>query len=183
MCKEDGLKKRDAEAVLVLAREAVSFYLEHRDNLDVTPYRKEWMGEPRGTFVSIKKRGQLRGCIGTIKPTQPDLAWEIAANAVSAAFKDPRFPPVNREELPLLSYAVDILSPLEKVSQGDLDPQRYGILVQKGSSRGLLLPDLPQIQTVNEQLELACEKAGISSQKGMKIFRFTVVRFKEEEDY
>lgn len=182
MHENDQYHQMDQGQILALVRQAVEFYVLYREVIDVSLEKLKGMERPRGAFVSIKKEGELRGCIGTIKPTQPNLVREIISNAISAAFKDPRFSPVREEELPLLSYSVDILSPLEEVQVQDLDPHRYGIFVEKGPKRGLLLPDLPDIHTVERQIHLVCQKAGISSRKGMKIYRFTVHRLSEQED-
>lgn len=135
---------------------------------------------PGAAFVSLKKRGKLRGCIGTIMPTKKTLAEEIAANAVSAGLHDPRFPPVSARELQELTYSVDVLSEPEKVEDLlMLDPQRYGVIVRKGSRSGLLLPALEGIKTVEQQLEIAREKAGILPHEEVEIYRFEVKRYKE----
>ncbi len=115
-----------------------------------------------GAFVSIKKNGTLRGCIGTFEPTQASVAEEILCNAVSAASHDPRFDPVTEEELPELVYSVDVLSSPEPIASSDqLDVRRYGVIVQNGDRRGLLLPDLAGVGTVEEQISIARKKAGI----------------------
>lgn len=135
--------------------------------------------KPAGVFVSIHKEGMLRGCIGTTEPTRERAADEIVSNAVSAATRDPRFDPVEEDELELLDYSVDILSESEPVeSESDLDPKVYGVTVEKGGRRGLLLPDLPGVDTVEEQLQIARQKAGISpSEQGVSLSRFTVKRY------
>ncbi len=130
-----------------------------------------------GVFVSIKKDGQLRGCIGTISPVAENIGMEIMRNAVSAASHDPRFEPVREEELEDLVYSVDVLCEPELVnSEKELDPKRYGVIVQTGSRRGLLLPDLEGIDTVPKQLEVARRKAGIAANESVKMARFEVVR-------
>lgn len=132
-----------------------------------------------GAFVSIKKNGQLRGCIGTIAPTRGNLAEEIAANAVSAGLHDPRFPPVTPDELPELVYDVDVLGDPEPVEGREgLDPRRYGVIVSAPDGRrGLLLPDLDGIDTVDEQLRIAARKGGIAlSEEGVAVERFVVER-------
>jgi AmmeMemoRadiSam system protein A len=133
---------------------------------------------PGAAFVSLKKRGVLRGCIGTISPTKQTLAEEIAANAVSAGLRDPRFPPVSEDELKELTYSVDVLGKPEKVVDiNDLDPQRYGVIVKRGSRSGLLLPALEGITTVEEQLAIARQKAGILPEERVETFRFEVKRY------
>lgn len=134
-----------------------------------------------GVFVSLHDReGNLRGCVGTFLPTRSTLWEEIALNAVAAATHDPRFPPVQPEELPHLHIKVDILSPPEPVNAlDDLDPRRYGILVTNGARRGLLLPDIPGVETVEQQIAIARQKAFIEPDEPVEIYRFTVQRFSE----
>lgn len=139
------------------------------------------LAQQAGAFVSLKKDGMLRGCIGTIEPVRQNLAAEISANAISAAFHDPRFPPLQEKELAALDISVDILSPLEKIeSMADLDPEQYGVLVRSGSRSGLLLPDLDGVDSVDEQVAIASRKAGIGPGEPVELFRFTVTRYKEE---
>nr|WP_237697525.1 AmmeMemoRadiSam system protein A [Kosmotoga olearia] len=129
-------------------------------------------------FVTLHKaNGDLRGCIGTILPTKRNLAEEIRDNAIAAATKDPRFPPVQPEELNNLVISVDILSEPEECKPEDLDPKKYGVIVEAGWRRGVLLPDLPGIVTVQEQLRIALLKAGISPNEPYKIFRFSATRY------
>ncbi len=136
------------------------------------------LGQPGAAFVSLKKRGALRGCIGTIMPTKRTLAEEIAANAISAGLQDPRFPPVSRNELEDLTYSVDVLTEPEKVEDlSGLDPQRYGVIVRRGRRSGLLLPALEGITTVEEQLDIARQKAGILPGEDVEIYRFEVNRY------
>jgi len=132
-----------------------------------------------GVFVSLKLDGSLRGCIGTISPTTPSLADEIIRNAISAGTEDPRFPPVTEEELSRIEYSVDVLGKAEKIdSHDELDPVRYGVIVTKGHRRGLLLPNLEGIDTVEEQVSIALRKAGISPHEDYRLERFEVVRHK-----
>ena len=139
------------------------------------------LAQQAGAFVSLKKDGMLRGCIGTIEPVRKNLAEEISANAISAALRDPRFPPLKEEELATLDISVDILSPLEKVeSKAELDPEEYGVLVRSGSRSGLLLPDLEGVAGVDDQVAIASRKAGIGPQEPVELFRFTVTRYREE---
>ena len=130
-----------------------------------------------GCFVSLKKDGQLRGCIGTMAPVQRSLAEEIMNNAISAAVYDPRFPAVQPEELPSLVYSVDVLSELEPVaSLAELDVQRYGVVVRAGRRRGLLLPALEGVTTPEQQVAIAREKAGIAPEAAVSLYRFEVIR-------
>jgi AmmeMemoRadiSam system protein A len=159
-----------------LARQALEAYVKtgHVMAVPDTPLKNA----RAGAFVSLKVNGRLRGCIGTIEPVQENLAAEIINNAVSAGTHDPRFRPVRPEELPLLDYSVDVLSEPEEVSgPGELDPKKYGVIVESGRRRGLLLPDLEGVDTVEEQLAIALEKAGIPPWDNYRIFRFTVQRY------
>jgi len=133
-------------------------------------------------FVSIKKLGELRGCVGTLAPAEPDLAHEIARNAASAAFHDPRFHAVGEDELAALTYSVDVLSPSEPATAAELDPSEYGVIVTAGFRRGVLLPDLTGVDTVARQLAIALQKAGISPDEEFAIERFTVKRYHEGTD-
>ena len=130
-----------------------------------------------GAFVSLHKDGRLRGCIGTISPARDTLAEEIIENAISASTRDPRFDPVTVRELNYLEYSVDVLSPAEPIdSPSQLDVKRYGVIVTNGGRRGLLLPNLDTIDTVEEQIAIAKRKAGIGEDEPVKLQRFEVVR-------
>jgi len=132
-------------------------------------------------FVSLKKRGVLRGCIGTLEPAELDLGAEIARNARSAAFDDPRFPAVREDELAALACSVDVLSASEPCTPDDLDPRVYGVIVAADYRRGVLLPDLEGIDTVATQLAIALQKAGIRPEERFTVRRFTVTRYREED--
>ncbi len=136
---------------------------------------------PAACFVSLKRFGELRGCIGTLEPAEPGLGDEIARNARSAAFHDPRFPPLRDDELEGLACSVDVLSESEPCALGDLDPQRYGVIVAAGARRGVLLPDLVDIDTVEQQVAVALQKAGIRPDERFSTRRFRVDRFREGE--
>ena len=168
---------RDKHHPLVaLAREAIVSHLsgDPLPGSDSLPDQ----GVAAGTFVSLKKAGQLRGCIGTIQPVRATLADEVVANAVSAATKDPRFQALAPEELEEISITVDVLGEPESVSGlGELDPSRYGIIVKCGWRKGVLLPDLPGITTPEEQVSIARRKAGIGSEETVELFRFEVNRY------
>jgi len=131
-------------------------------------------------FVSIKKHGALRGCIGTISPVYDCIADEIINNAISACSRDPRFDPVKPEEINSLSVSVDLLAEAEPVSSvADLDVVRYGVIVSRGYRRGLLLPNLEGVDTVEYQLQIALSKAGINPAEKYSIERFEVARHEE----
>jgi len=162
-----------------LARETIESYVKTgKVPTAPTPIPKE-MESPAGAFVSIHdKAGNLRGCIGTIEPTQPTLAEEVIRNAISAATRDPRFPPIRPEELDSLVVNVDVLAPPEPIrSLEELDPRRYGVIVQRGLRRGLLLPDLEGVDTAEMQVDIARRKAGISPHEPVDLYRFEVQRY------
>lgn len=164
-------------APVLLACYAVERFV--RDRLIVGPPSQltPLMAERAGVFVSIKKRGELRGCIGTFEPTARNVAAEIIQNAISSATRDPRFPPVQESELQFLAYSVDVLSPPQPVDdETDLDPRRYGVIVMRGSRRGLLLPNLAGVDSVGQQLAIAKLKAGINKDEVVDIMRFEVRR-------
>lgn len=132
-----------------------------------------------GVFVSLKKHGSLRGCIGTIAPVTDSIAKEIFRNAVSSGTEDPRFPPVSEKELPELVYSVDVLAEPEPIkSLQELNVKRYGVIVTSGRKRGLLLPNLEGVDTVEQQLDIAKKKAGIYDNEVISLERFEVVRHK-----
>jgi MEMO1 family protein len=135
--------------------------------------------EKAGVFVSLKKHGELRGCIGTILPTTNSIAQEIMQNAVSAGTGDPRFHPVEEHELEELQYSVDVLMSPESIEGAhQLDVKKYGVIVRSGYKSGLLLPNLEGVDTVEEQLDIVLQKAGISKGESYKMERFEVIRHK-----
>ncbi|MBR5182101.1 MAG: AmmeMemoRadiSam system protein A [Clostridiales bacterium] len=132
-----------------------------------------------GAFVSVHKNGMLRGCIGTISPVQDCIAEEIISNAISAVSRDPRFDKVREDELDLLEINVDILGEPEDIDGPDkLDVKRYGVIVTCGYKRGLLLPDLEGVDTVEDQIDIAMRKGGITPSEDYSLQRFEVVRYK-----
>ncbi|MFC1948625.1 AmmeMemoRadiSam system protein B [Chloroflexota bacterium] len=161
-----------------LARETVETYVREGRN----PEPKELspaMKEKAGVFVSIHKSGKLRGCIGTFEPMTDNVAEEIIENAISSATRDPRFPPITPRELKDLEYSVDVLTPPEPIENQDgLDPKKYGVIVQSGYRRGLLLPDLDGVDTVDEQIYICRQKAGIGDYEPIKLYKFQVKRYK-----
>ena len=137
------------------------------------------MKERAGVFVSIHKFGELRGCIGTIEPQRSNVAEEVIANAISSATRDPRFPAIVPSELKDLEYSVDVLTTPEPIkSQDQLDPKRYGVIVEAGWRKGLLLPDLEGVDTVDYQIDICRQKAGIAPNEPVKLYRFEVRRYK-----
>lgn len=161
-----------------LAKKAIAEFVINRKRLTPPADLPADMLRKAGVFVSLKKRGELRGCIGTFLPVSASIYQEIVRNAIAAATEDPRFPRVGAEELEAISYSVDVLSEPEKVeSISDLDPKKYGVIVSRGHMRGLLLPDLEGVDTVEEQLRITKMKAGISpNEDDVDIYRFMVKR-------
>lgn len=163
-----------------LAKKAVEEYVSSRVILELPPKIPKIFQRKAGVFICIKKKGELRGCIGTVEPCFENIYEEIIQNSISSATRDPRFAPVSFEELSDLAYTVDILMPPEIVRDiNDLDPKKYGIIIKAGPKRGLLLPDLTGINTPEEQISIALRKAGIalsSIEEPINIFRFLVER-------
>ncbi|WP_028830017.1 AmmeMemoRadiSam system protein A [Proteocatella sphenisci] len=177
-----GLKIRTGDEYVSLARRSLDFYF--KNNKKFIPQRKEWselFSRRNGVFVSIKLEGALRGCIGTIAPTTDSVAQEIVQNAISAATQDPRFAPMTYEEFVRCDISVDVLLEAEPTSYEGLDPKKYGVIVSRGSRKGLLLPNLEGVDTVEYQLSIALRKAGIPENSDYKIERFEVIRHKEEK--
>ncbi len=161
-----------------LARETIEKYILAGKRITVPEWAPKEMTEQKaGVFVSIHEDGQLRGCIGTILPVYGSVAEEIIHNAVSASTRDPRFDPIRPDELDRLEINVDVLMPPERIESKDkLDVKRYGVIVSSGSKRGLLLPDLDGVDTVDEQVGIAMRKGGISPREKITLERFEVIR-------
>ena len=161
-----------------LARMTVESYTREGKKPEVPGWVTEEMRNRRaGVFVSIHKEGKLRGCIGTILPVRDSIAKEIISNAVSACARDPRFDPIRPDELDRLEISVDVLTEPEAISgREELDVRRYGVIVSSGHKRGLLLPDLDGVDTVDEQISIAMRKGGITSRDKITLERFEVVR-------
>ena len=169
----------DVDPCIALARLSVETYVKTGrpaklpDNVPT-----ELLTQRAGAFVSLHEHGELRGCIGTIAATKPNVAEEILANGISACSRDPRFDPVSPDELDYLEYSVDILGDAEPISSpAELDVKRYGVIVTKGWKRGLLLPNLDGVDTIDYQVEIAKRKAGIHpADDDVDLERFEVVR-------
>lgn len=161
-----------------LARSSVEHYVRTGRRLEMPDgLPGDMMRRRAGVFVSLHMDGRLRGCIGTIAPVTPCVAQEIIDNGVSASSRDPRFNPVEPEELDKLVYSVDVLEPPERItSPSQLDVKRYGVIVTKGGRRGLLLPNLDGVNSVDEQIAIAKQKAGIAQGEEVELERFEVTR-------
>jgi len=168
---------RGLHPVVKLAKKTVERYIREGK----MPKPRELTPEMRGragVFVSLHKHGQLRGCIGTFEPKEKNVAKEIIANAISSSTGDPRFPPVTASELDDLEYSVDILTKPEPVTDiSQLDHKKYGVIVESDWKKGLLLPDLEGVDSVEEQIAICRLKAGISAGEPIKLYRFQVRRF------
>ena len=142
----------------------------------------ELLSQRHGCFVSLHKTdGSLRGCIGTIEPYEKNLSEEIARNAISAAFHDSRFNPVTEEEMEDIELSVDVLTVPEPIYDlDDLDPLIYGVIVtDEKHHRAVLIPSIPTITTVEQQIEIVKRKAGLSKVNNelLAFFRFTSNRY------
>ncbi|MFP3155718.1 AmmeMemoRadiSam system protein A [Lachnospiraceae bacterium ZAX-1] len=170
--------RKNEDAYVNLARKTLEHYVRS-DRLMPMPQElpQELLHEQAGVFVSIHKSGKLRGCIGTIGPVCESIAMEIMQNAISAGTRDSRFPSITKEEFEQLVYHVDVLSAAKPVTdRNTLDPKRFGVIVTCGHKRGVLLPDLEGVDTVDDQIAIACQKAGITAHEKYELEFFHVVR-------
>lgn len=164
---------------VALARKSIAYYLQNRKKLplpdDLPP---ELIEQQAGVFVSLKKGERLRGCIGTFLPNKDNIALEIIENAISSAIHDPRFSPVTLDEVGSLSISVDVLSAPEEIkNNSQLNPKKYGVIVSCGYKKGLLLPDLEGVDTIEQQIDIARQKAGIYADEDFEIERFEIKRY------
>lgn len=181
--KFDEMRKNE-DPYIALARKTLEMYTEKGRRTGVPDgLPSEMTDKTAGVFVSLKKNGQLRGCIGTIYPTQKTIAEEIIHNAISSGTQDPRFDPVRKDELPMLVYSVDVLMEPEPISSiAELDVERYGVIVRSGRRSGLLLPNLEGVDEPEKQVSIALQKAGIGQHEKYSMERFEVIRHKQELD-
>ena len=168
----------ESDEYVKLARKTIDTFI--KENIKIclpNDLPKDMTDKRAGAFVSIHKYGQLRGCIGTILPTTGCIGEEIIQNAISASTSDPRFPAITENELSALEISVDVLGEPEDIPSPDyLDVKKYGVIVTKGFKRGLLLPDLEGVDTVEDQIAIAKRKAGIGYDEDVKLQRFEVIR-------
>ena len=172
-----GIRENE-DAFVRLARETVEAFVK-KGEAPALPEElpKELTNDRAGVFVSLKIAGKLRGCIGTISAVTENIAQEIVKNAIAACSEDPRFDPVRPDELERIIYSVDVLGPTERIdSIEQLDVKRYGVIVVSGYRKGLLLPNLDGVDTVEEQIKIAKRKAGIPESERCRMERFEVVR-------
>ena len=170
----------NSDDYVLLAKNTIDTYIRNNQVIDIPDnIDKELLTKKAGVFVSIHKFNELRGCIGTIISTKDNIAEEIINNAISASTKDNRFDPITEDELKYLEINVDVLGEYEDVnSKDELDVKRYGVIVSQEYKRGLLLPDIEGVDSIDEQLEIACHKGGIDPKSDYKIQRFEVIRHK-----
>ncbi len=162
-----------------LAQESIHHYLNYSEKLSCPDPLSKDLELRSGAFVSIKKLQQLRGCIGTLEPCEPNLAMEIIENALKAALHDPRFSPVTSDELQDLTYSIDVVRPLEKISDvSELDPKVYGLVVKCNGKQGVLLPDLEGVDSTEEQIKICRDKGKIPGHEPIEMYRFKVDRFR-----
>ncbi len=172
------VRRHEMSPLVKLAKETVEIYVKDRRIVKPPQELAPEMKERAGVFVSIKKDGGLRGCIGTFEPTRSNIAEEIIANAISAATRDPRFLPISPPELERLTYSVDVLTKPEPTTFEELDPKKYGVIAECGWKRGLLLPDLEGVDTAKEQVSICCQKADIAANAKVNLSRFQVKRYR-----
>lgn len=179
---KDKLTKQNNESdeYVKLAYQTIKEYITTGKIIEIPNYISgDLLNKQAAVFVSIHKFDCLRGCIGTTSPTKECIANEIIANAISASTQDPRFQTITKDELEWLEINVDVLSPPEEItSKAELDVKKYGVIVSSGFKRGLLLPDLEGIDTVEEQIKIAKKKGNIKDNENIKLERFKVTRHK-----
>lgn len=172
-----GIIVKKQSPLVKLAKQALEAYVRERKVIRPEDPTAE-MKEKAGVFVCVKKSGELRGCIGTFEPCQENVAEETVMNAISTATQDPRFEPIKPGELEDLVYTVDVLTHPEPVqSKEDLDPKKYGVIVESGYRRGLLLPDLEGVDSAEQQIDICRQKGGIGPDESVNLYRFEVKRY------
>ncbi len=175
-------RRSNSDPHVRLARESLTTYIDRGQELKQLPdyITDEMRDTKRGVFVSLKKHGDLRGCIGTVFPVTNNIAEEIIRNAIEAGYNDPRFLEVEEEELLDITFSVDVLTEPEPATKEELNPSEYGVIVRSKGKTGLLLPKLEGVNTVEEQLSIVLQKAGIKPNEEYTIEKFKVIRYKED---
>ena len=179
--EEERINKqlKETDDYVKLAKKTIDEYITNNKIIDIPNNLDKEMDNKAGVFVSIHKFNELRGCIGTFLPITNSIKEEIVRNAIEAATSDYRFSPITKEELPYLEINVDVLSPPESIKdKSKLDPKKYGVIVTSSMKRGLLLPDLEGVDTVDDQIRIAKNKANISPTEEIELERFEVIRHK-----
>lgn len=173
------MKSPSPHLLVCLARLSIEAFILRGEVISPPEPLPPEMQRRAGVFVSLKRFGQLRGCVGTFLPTRDNLAEEVIYNAISAATQDPRFPPLQPSELADLQITVDVLSQPERVEDpSSLNPKKYGLIVKAGPKAGLLLPDIPGVDTVEDQIRICRLKAGIGPEEPVELLRFEVERYR-----
>lgn len=176
---KEGKQQESTSFLVQVARQTLENYYQGKRKSYAPEDIPPEFARKAGVFVSLKKHGNLRGCIGTIIPQGKNIVEEVANNAISSATRDPRFYPVEIEELDELEISVDVLTEPEPIEGlEELNPKRYGVIVRSGGRSGLLLPDLEGIDTPAQQVAIARQKAGIGPNEPVKLERFEVIRYK-----
>ncbi len=179
-----SLTVEDRATLLRLARETLTQYLADGRIPRYDPPTDSPLRTPSAVFVTLKRNGELRGCIGDVVAQMP-LYLAVQRRALSAALEDPRFPPVQADELPQLTIEISVLSPLTPVRDvSEITVGTHGLLIVRGDQRGLLLPQVPVEQgwDRDEFLRQVCRKAGLPDdawRQGAQLYRFTADVFGE----
>ena len=161
-----------------LASQSVKHFIETGKSLPYHDPLPDNFKQKAGTFITIRNQGSLRGCIGTISPKYKNLAEEVIGNAIRSANEDPRFDPIEKKELASLTFSVDVLTPLEKINDlKDHNVKQFGLIVRGEGKQGVLLPELDNINSANQQLEVCLKKGGFKDSDTYELFRFKVERF------
>ena len=170
--------RNNQDEYIRLAYQSIESYVKYQKKIEVPPYTsRELLDNRKGVFVTIYKWNRLRGCIGSIIPTNTNIAEEIISKAISSSTFDPRFHPITEDELDYLEIHVDILEPLEQIDSLDkLDVKKYGVVISSGFKRGVLLPNIETVETVEDQIRIAMEKGDITLEDDIIIERFEVTR-------
>lgn len=158
------LSENAAQTLLEIAREAIVHQVRNQAYLPA-PREEKTLNRRSGCFVTIKRDDRLRGCIGNFQAHQP-LFREVAEMAAASASQDPRFPPMNEDELADFSLEITVLSPLEKIEDvGQIEVGRHGIYIEKGLNRGVLLPQVAEEYGWDRTtfLQQTCLKAGLAA--------------------
>jgi len=178
------LTEEEGRALLAIARQAIEAAVLERRQPDVEGYSGT-LAEPAGAFVTLRREGELRGCIGHVEADEP-LARTVSSCAASSALYDPRFPPVSPAEVSRINIEISVLSPLRDIAPEDIEIGRDGLMISSGFRRGLLLPQVPvEWDWDREQfLEQTCVKAGLPAnawRRGARIQAFTTQIIDEPE--
>ncbi len=180
--------------LLKIARSSILYYLDNGREpfISKREYPDEFLWRKRGTFVTLTERGNLRGCIGSILPVNP-LIMDVSRNAINAAFRDPRFYPLTREEFPLIEIEVSVLTVPRKIDYENphdllekIRPYKDGIIIRQGPFQATFLPQVWEELPDKEQfLSHLCLKAGLSGdcylRGNLEVYKYEVEAFSEKD--